>query len=176
MLNIFEIDENLSRLCQDITKIADTLIFQEVCELSDELTVAQQNYAGIYKIDIHVSENHPTFESWASWFKDEWMQPAYKQKFVPNPKKKRLAAHTDLSEWVPLYLGKSKKIAQRVWEHMNLKLDQPTTAMKLKHRSNMAGQRFRLSTIRVDVKNYNIIMPYLENIFREKYNPILGRQ
>ena len=98
MLNIFEIDENLSRLCQDITKIADTLIFQEVCELSDELTVAQQNYAGIYKIDIHVSENHPTFESWASWFKDEWMQPAYKQKFVPNPKKKRLAAHTELSE------------------------------------------------------------------------------
>ena len=77
---------------------------------------------------------------------------------------------------MPLYLGKSKNIAGRVWEHINLKLAQPTTAMKLKERSNMANQRFRLSTIRVEVENYDLIMPKLESALRDKYNPVLGRQ
>lgn len=176
MKKLAEIDQALSGLFQDLPRLAGTLAFQEVCELGDEHTVSLQKYQGIYRIDIRASGNHSTFRSWAAWFVSEWVRPEYERKFVPNPKKKRLAAHSEIMEWVPLYLGKSKDIAHRVWEHMHLRLDQPTTAMKLKQRVNMASQRFRLSTIRVDVKNYDLIMPQLERALRDEHNPILGRQ
>ena len=35
---------------------------------------------------------------------------------------------------------------------------------------------FKVSTIKVEVKNYDIIMPQLERILRNKINHILGRQ
>jgi len=40
----------------------------------------------------------------------------------------------------------------------------------------MSGQRFRLSTIPVEVKNYDLIVPKLEAALRDVHNPILGRQ
>lgn len=173
---IAEIDRTLTTLFEGFVNLTEQLRFTPICDLSDEATVAKQQYAGIYKIDIEVTEPHKTLTEWISWFTAEWVQERYERKFVPNPKKKRLAAHSELAQWMPLYLGKSKNIAGRVWEHINLKLAQPTTAMKLKERSNMANQRFRLSTIRVEVENYDLIMPKLESALRDKYNPVLGRQ
>jgi hypothetical protein len=107
-----------------------------------------------------------------------WVTDDYERKHVPNPKKKRVAAHAGkpLPAWLPLYLGKSRDIAGRVLGHLHLKLDQPTNALKLRERSNITGQRFRLSTLRIDVDNYDLIMPRIESALRNLHNPILGRQ
>lgn len=176
MQRISQLDTALTSLFAGVSALAQELEFTVVCELTDEGTVAAQKYPGLYRIDILVQERHSTLDDWATWFKNEWVKPEYERKHVPNPKKKRLAAHSALSEWMPLYLGKSKHVAGRVWEHLYLGLEQPTTALKLKARTNLLDQRFRLSTIKVEVENYDLIMPQLESALRDKYNPILGRQ
>ena len=176
MNSIEALDLALSTLFQGFSAVADGLKFNPLCELDDANAIAAQQYPGIYMIEIKVLEGYDSFKAWASWFHGEWVRPEYERMHVPNPKKKRLAAHTELAEWVPLYIGKSKYIADRVWEHIHLKLEQPTTGMKIGQRLNMVNQRFRLSTIRVEVENYDLIMPKLEAALRNKYNPLLGRQ
>lgn len=176
MDSITAFDRNLSSLFERFSAIAGEVTFNPICELDDYETIARQQYPGIYLIEIKVLERHPSFNAWAVWFQSEWVRPEYERMHVPNPKKKRLSVHSELAEWVPLYIGKSKNIAKRVWEHIHLKLEQPTTSMKIGRRANMANQRFRLSTVRVDVENYDLIMPKLEAALRDKHNPILGRQ
>lgn len=173
---ISTLDLALSTLFKEFSTLANELNFNPICELDDADAIAAQQYPGVYLIEIKVLESHASFKAWASWFHGEWVRPEYERMHVPNPKKKRLSAHTELAEWVPLYIGKSKYIAGRVWEHIHLKLEQPTTGMKIGQRLNLVNQRFRLSTIRVEVENYDLIMPKLEGALRDKYNPILGRQ
>jgi hypothetical protein len=81
-----------------------------------------------------------------------------------------------LTEWFPLYIGKSQSIAKRVKEHIDLELKKPTTAMKLLERVNIYGAKFRISTIKINVNNYDLIVPEFENYFRDKINPIIGRK
>ncbi len=47
--------------------------------------------------------------------------------------------------------------------------------MKLSTRNNLHGYTIRVSTIKIDVINYDIIVPKIESYFREKFNPIVGR-
>jgi hypothetical protein len=178
MQKIRDLDAELTRVFADFEALAATLEFQEICELVDVETVTQQHYPGIYRIDIHTGAAHTSFETWYEWFRREWVTEEYERKHVPNPKKKRVVAHMTkpLPQWMPLYLGKSRDIAGRVLGHIDLKLNQPTTALKLKERRNMAGQRFRLSTLRIEVENYDLIMPQVESALRDHCNPILGRQ
>ncbi|MEJ0086137.1 MAG: GIY-YIG nuclease family protein [Pseudomonadota bacterium] len=176
MDRIAELDGELSRIFSNFEALADELEFERVCELSEDAEVDKQDYAGIYKIDIRVTGKHETFESWAEWFCAEWVRPEYKMGFVPNPRAGRLKAHTELGEWVPIYIGKASSIAGRIRQHLNYKLSQPTTALKIRERKNMAAHRFRLSTIKLEVENYDLIMPRIESALRDKYNPILGRQ
>jgi hypothetical protein len=124
-------------------------------------------------------ENNTTcddFESWFNQFQFNWELPKYKKCWTPNSKKKRVEKHTVLGQWIPLYIGKSKRVSKRLTTHLNLKLEQPTTSLKLKARTNMNSLNFRFSAIMVDVKNYDIIMPMFEKILRDQINPILGRQ
>lgn len=175
---IKELDNELTRVFADFQALAKTLDFQEICELSDEATIAEQRYPGIYKIEMYADTSHASFERWYEWFHEQWVTADYERMFVPNPRKKRVAAHRGkpLSPWVPIYLGKSRDVAGRVLGHIRLKLSQPTTALKLAERVNMAGQRFRLSTVRIEVVNYDLIVPQIEGALRNYYNPILGRQ
>ena len=178
MHRVRALDAELTRVFAGFQALATTLNFVEICDLSDETTIAQQHYPGIYKIDIHTGDDHSSFNAWYEWFRKEWVTDAYERKHVPNPKKKRVAVHMDqpLPEWLPIYIGKSRDIAGRVLGHLHLKLNQPTTALKLRARVNMANQRFRLSTLRVDVENYDLIMPKVESALRNFHSPILGRQ
>jgi hypothetical protein len=170
------LDQSLTKLFMNFEALANELNFQVICELSDDTTIEKQNYPGIYKIDI---KNHGIYENvtdWIKWFKDNWEHDDYHRKFTPNTKKKRIAAHSKLEEWIPLYIGKSNNIAGRVWEHNNLQLEKPTSALKLRERKNMARHTFRLSTICIKVDNYDLIMPRIEQFLRDRHNPILGRQ
>jgi hypothetical protein len=133
------------------------------------------SYPGIYMFHIKV-DRQILLSDWLSNFQKEWENELYRKVAVPSVKTKRLKTHTEATEWLPLYIGKSKCISKRILEHLKLKLKQPTTALKLLERENLYGYEFSVSTIRVDVKNYDLIMPAFEKAFRDTYNPIIGRQ
>lgn len=170
------LDSQLTTLLENFEVLAKDLSFDEICELTDDKTVAQQNYRGIYRIDVHSAGPHVDFETWMTAFKLEWEHSDFKKKFTPNTKKKRIRCHSSLEEWIPLYIGKSKKVAARVWEHINLDLEKTTFALKLKARPTMAARRFRLSTINLKVENYDVLAPVLEKALRNRFNPIIGKQ
>lgn len=81
-----------------------------------------------------------------------------------------------LSEWMPVYLGKSKNVARRVLEHINLPLEKTTFALKLKARPAMALRAFRFHALELKVENYDIIAPALESALRNRLHPLIGKQ
>lgn len=176
MTSLDALDGELTTLLSNFENLAKELTFKEVCELSDDKIIAEQNYRGIYRIDVHTAGPHVDFETWMSAFKLEWEHSDFKKKFTPNTKKKRIKCHSTLEEWIPLYIGKSQKVAARVWEHINLDLEKTTFALKLKARPTMAARRFRLSTIELKVTNYDVLAPVLEKSLRNRFNPIIGKQ
>jgi hypothetical protein len=176
MEEIEEIDTQLIPILTRLVAIAMHLPFEYVCELSDEESIAKQTYQGIYRIDIFTSRENDDFESWAAKFRAEWDLPEYKNKFTCTTKDKRIRRHGVLSEWMPLYIGKSKKVGTRIAEHLNLPLEARTFALKIRSRPNMSHRRFRLHTIPLNVQNYDLIAPSLERELRDRLNPIVGKQ
>ena len=75
-----------------------------------------------------------------------------------------------------IYIGKSKNISKRVYEHIFLELNKKTFAMKLFARENLIDEIFRLSAIRIEIKNYDAIIPIVESELRNRFNPLIGRQ
>jgi len=100
----------------------------------------------------------------------------FKKKFTPNFKENRIARHVTLPEWLPLYLGKSKKVNTRVMEHINLPLHKSTFALQLKARPGLANRQFRLHTLRLPVKNHDLIAPVIESALRDRFTPLTGKQ
>ncbi|MDT8318128.1 MAG: hypothetical protein RQ824_09090 [bacterium] len=77
---------------------------------------------------------------------------------------------------MPLYLGKSKHVGARVLEHINLPLHKTTFALKLKARPTMSTRSFRLHSLQLPVKNYDLIVPALEAALRNRFHPLIGKQ
>jgi len=171
-----EIDTQITTALNALEHLAPKIEFSYACELTDQSNIRQHDYAGLYKIEIKKKGEFTRFEDWFEWFQKEWELDEYRKEFTPNTRKKRVVTHTILPDWVPLYIGKARNISKRVSQHINIDIKKPTTALKLKSRKNMGNQEFRLSTLRVSVKNYDSIVPQLERIMRDRYNPILGRQ
>lgn len=176
MNRILEIDKVLTEKLAGFIKIAESLSFDVIGDIRNEDLINEHDYSGVYLIEVENNTSFNDFQSWFYQFQSAWELPEYKKCWTPNSKKKRIDKHTALGQWVPLYIGKSKRVSKRLLTHLNLKLEQPTTSLKLKARTNMNSLNFRFSTIKVDVKNYDIIMPMLEKTLREQINPILGRQ
>lgn len=147
-----------------------------ICPLSDEMTIARHTYPGIYRIDISTAGGPTEIAAWVDALRHEWEHDDFKKSFTPNLKKKRIAQHSTLLEWMPLYLGKSKKVGPRVLEHINLGLKKTTFALKLKARPGMAVRSFRLHTLELPVQNYDVIAPALEAALRNRYHPLIGKQ
>jgi hypothetical protein len=107
-------------------------------------------------------------------FENKWS--VFNGKFTPTIKKKRIAAHGQLEEWIPIYLGKSKKISDRIGGHLCLDMDKRTFALKLLSRTNLVGETFRLNIINLNTENYDIVAPIVESELRNRINPLIGRQ
>lgn len=125
------------------------------------------NYSGIYFIELKNNKKFDTFNLWVDEFKKGWENEKYLRKFAPNLKKKRVIQHKELNDWSPIYIGKSKNIRSRVSEHIYLDLHRNTFALKLFARDNLREDNFRLSTLRIDVKNYDLIVPVIEKKIEE---------
>lgn len=137
---------------------------------------------GVYLFEIQLA--NPTVKGVKSQtklanFVKQWgVQKTTKFLYSPNVIEKRLVKYQGDAtiDWLPIYIGKNKDIRKRVLEHINLDTNTKTYAMKLKERQNLYGNTFRASYINVDVRNYDFIVPFLEKILREYYNPIIGKQ
>ena len=176
MNRIAQLDEQLSNLFEGFNAIANDLNINVICDLANESKIEQQKYPGIYLIDISAAGIKSDATEWIEDLRAEWEHEDFLRKFTPNFKKKRIAEHKQLAEWMPLYLGKSKTVGKRVLEHINLGLDKSTFALKLKARAGMAKRQFRLSTLELRVKNYDLIAPALENALRNRFHPLVGKQ
>lgn len=174
------IDQKITSLQIELQEYAQSLKFEQLCEFSmknlENIPWEKLNFQGLYLIEIKNDLRYNLFNEWSKEFCSRWQDPLYLRRWVSNPKKIRLAKHTELREWIPLYIGKSKRIKDRVYEHIHLKLEQPTTGLKLKVRENMQNEIFRVSFINIPTQNYDWVMPKFEKILRDRINPIIGRQ
>ncbi len=176
MNEIKKIDSELSDVLAGLDKTLETLDFELIGDLRNEELIKNHQYSGIYLIEIECTNSDMPFLTWFEEFKTKWEKEAYKKKWTPSIKKKRVKAHNELKRWMPIYIGKSRDISGRLLGHLNLRLDQPTTGLKLNARTNMDTENFRVSTIKVEVDNYDIILPIVERTLRDKINPLVGRQ
>jgi hypothetical protein len=77
---------------------------------------------------------------------------------------------------MPIYVGKAQRVGARLKEHVHLRLDSKTTALKLIARELWDPHTFRAQMIPLAVSNYDLIAPRLEAAVRDHLNPLLGRQ
>jgi hypothetical protein len=182
MLDLVKLDNELTVILFELRKIVQETQFNEQFSfiLNENISYVEFDklkWCGIYLIEIKTNSENSS-SNWITEFTNEWQKPEYEKGFVPNSKAKRIKFHNEpkIQEWFPLYIGKSKNVSNRLKGHLDLKLTQPTTSLKLRERKNMYGNEFRISTIKLDVLNYELIAPQFESGMREKINPILGRQ
>jgi hypothetical protein len=177
-LKVFaDMDEQLKSVFETFEELAGQVELQVVGDLKNDMLIREQVYPGIYLIEMETTTEHAGINEWVNWFKAEWDHERYAKKFVPTTKKKRINGHVALKQWMPVYLGKSKRIAGRVIEHVYLELEKPTFAMKLRARGDFfTNNSFRLSTVHIDIAHYDLIMPMVERSLRRRLNPIVGKQ
>jgi hypothetical protein len=82
-------------------------------------------------------------------------------------------------EWVPLYVGKSKNVQGRFFEHIE-GMSSTTYGMKLSHREELKhGIRFRVSYSPLDELDDDVmfeLVKVIENRVRDEYQPIIGKK
>jgi hypothetical protein len=171
------LDREIDPLIAKLSRQAQNLVFHRVCRLDNEKEIAKQQYPGVYLIEIHVDRKR--FKSVAAWldeFKEDWDGDEPKKHFTPGTKAKRIKEHPRLLTWMPLYLGIRKTtIAERISQHMSLEASANTGGLKLNCRGSIRLRNLRLSTIELELKAYNAMMPAIEVALRNRLNPILGR-
>ncbi|WP_427913961.1 hypothetical protein ACPWT1_03100 [Ramlibacter sp. MMS24-I3-19] len=174
MHRIQSIDTQLSQMFRGFDEIAHSLQLQGMGTLRkisrDDLPIA-----GIYFIEVWAGRKS-TLQDWLTEFQAAFDREEFKQWFVPSCQKGRIRRHEVLQEWMPLYLGKAKKIGKRLWEHLYLEKQHRTFALKLQARELLAPYRYRLSVLPLEVRNYDVIAPRLEAALRRKHLPLVGRQ
>lgn len=178
---IKNIDNELNKQFEKLTEIVKDLNFVEIVEFkleeaAEKILWKNINYAGIYLLEIKNNESFDSFQKWVDHFKNEWENDLYLKQFTPNLKKIRIRAHKELATWMPLYIGKSKNIKIRIHEHIFKDLEKTTFALKLMARKNLKQEIFRLKTIKIEVENYDAIVPRIETQLRNRINPIIGKQ
>ncbi|MFG0592213.1 hypothetical protein ACF8C4_13915 [Myroides odoratimimus] len=178
---------NQDRLLKDIfesikEEIKKEIVWRDIGEfkVSDfsdlDSSVAECNFKGIYFFEIKNNFKFDNIEHWKQDFIIRWEEGTYKRKFVPNTRKSRLNKLTENQEWIPLYIGKSRKVSTRIKEHIYKPLDKNTFAMKLKARENFNEEIFRVKALEINVEHYDWIVPLVEKELRNIYHPIVGKQ
>ncbi|MDN5288607.1 MAG: hypothetical protein JWR38_4881 [Mucilaginibacter sp.] len=180
-ITIQAIDTIVSAELLKLNSIAELLNFEKICEFElkediNEICDKSHSYPGIYFFEIKNTDFDTDTLTWMNAFTALWKDKDYHKQWVPGIKKIRVRAHTQITDWIPLYIGKSKNVGSRINEHLLKDLDKTTFAMKLKARKNLYGKTFRVQALKMDVINYDVIVPHLESVLRNKWNPIVGKQ
>ena len=176
---ISQIDKELAQLFIRLSDAGKTLEFIPVCEFQvpvqpEGIPWSDLNLPGLYLIEVRNEVGHQNINDWLTGFRAKWEDSKYLKSFTSNLKKKRIDKHSQIGDWIPLYIGRARHIAKRVTIY--LELHKPTFALKLLARDNLGDQTYRLSCIEINVNNDNVILSRLESQLRERINPLIGRQ
>lgn len=174
-----DIDIRLSAIYDDLKLYAETVSFTDICEfeLAQGLgNICDFNYNenGIYMFEIEVPDDHIDVLKWMETFTRDWVDTDVI--WVPGTKKNRMSKHLEFKKWMPIYIGKSRKVGKRINEHLHQNTLAHTFGMKLMGRRNFYGRKFKVSWIPLNVTNYNMIAPTIEELLRNRYHPITGKQ
>lgn len=180
-MNIHKIDTEINKQLELLKEEVKLVEFNEICEFkldeaAEKIPCNDLVYKGIYLFEIKNNNEFQDFDSWIEDFKNVWEAEEYKRHFTPNTRKVRINAHKELNEWVPIYIGKSRNVGGRIHGHIYKELHKTTFALKLLARTNLKNHTFRINAIRVDVHNYDSIVPKIEWQLRNRINPIIGKQ
>lgn len=176
-----KLDEIVEELKAQIQIELNSLNFENTIEFNvnsfDKSLLENLNFAGIYLFEIK-RDLKLNYNDWSLMFKEEFRgkNKEFLKKFTPNIIESRIKTHKDEDEWIPFYLGKSKKISERIDKHLYSRLGIPPWALKLNSRPDLMKYQFRLKTLKIDVKNYDFIVPFIEKTIRQNIKPIVGRQ
>ena len=176
-MNIEAIDEKISEQISFLKNEIPNLKFEtyfefKILDAQKSFIKEELNFQGIYLIEIN--NNLLPFEKWIKKFKINWESKTFHNR--PRLRKKSIDNLKIKDSWIPLYIGKSKRIGDRVFEHLFLENKKSTYALKLSSKEFLKNEVIRIKTINIDVKNYDQIVPYIESELRNEINPIIGRQ
>ena len=181
---LVQIDQGISQQLKKLSLLAESMTLTEVAlfelsDLTDVIAEEAHHYPGIYLFEIRADLSIKSCGDWLDEFTELWLNHEEPIAWVPGIKQIRIKAHKragSLSEWVPLYIGKSRNVGKRISEHIHKGREKTTFAMKLKIRRIFYGQSFRVKTLQLNIENYDVIAPHLESFFREKWHPLVGKQ
>lgn len=175
-------------------------------ELQEKVNPLPTN-AGVYLFEINlqsfyteqlnsfIEDNHSTKikkskirDNFYEHLKKSWLSNTRNNSKHPKLIRKRFKYHYSLrpyrnnfesNEWIPLYLGISHNIQERILEHINC--DSDTYSMKLLHLSETAFKEIpiRVSTSvipNIELNRRYMIVKEIETILREKLHPLVGKQ
>ena len=130
--------------------------------------------------DWHKNTNQP-WEELLELFSDEWLKPAENIKYFPKSNKgniEKTLKDSDESEWIPLYIGKSEKVIDRVKQHVELAPEKKTYALKLNARAKqLEGAKIEITSLPLDVDKDNyFLVGLIEYLIRKEMLPIVGKQ
>ncbi len=134
-----EIDEALTGYNRRIEEISKSSEFEYVCEFKltekdvKKIPYDSLNIGGIYLFEIKKKPN-TSFKEWIDKFKVKFRgeKKEYLHKFTPNIIEKRIVKYLseEDKEWIPFYIGKSKRIGERIDKHVNSTLGTPPICIK----------------------------------------------
>ena len=165
-----------NQISKDDLKVHHTF---KLSELNEEFIIADKEFSGIYFFEIQNNGSYSDYGKWIKQFLKSWNNGKYKGKKIPLLYSGRCEKHNGTlkpDEWIPLYIGKSQKVTHRINQHLFLDIKSGTYAMKLKAHTELAQETFRVSTLEVNVTNYDTIVPVVESVLRDQLNPIVGKQ
>lgn len=129
---------------------------------------------GVYFLEILNENRSLDFKEWMEDFRKKWDNASIKNR--PALVDKRIEKHSGIKDWIPFYMGKAENIQFRVDQHITLRAESSTYALKLGAMENLKKETFRLSYVAIDTKHYDVIMHKIEQLLRDKYHPIIGKQ
>lgn len=117
-------------------------------------------------------------------FQNSWESAKKTISYYPQFNKKRAEKaekQYNLEDYLPFYLGKSENIKSRVIQHIDLKGNKTTYALKLKaickDQENIGQNQFFVSQLRFPFSDESyFLLDIVEKELRNRLNPIIGKQ
>ena len=135
-------------------------------------------WPGFYVFSIRLANSDPHRNSIDQFMKDWRAKPDPNFQHWPAIVKKRITKYDALTDWVPLYLGKSENTHKRIEDHIRLPGSSKTFALKLMaRRKTLRDYSFMVKQITFEkFDGMQILLTNIERYLREKVVPIVGRQ
>lgn len=137
---------------------------------------------GIYVFWANFKDSDIEWSRALEVFSEIWNEQRKQNGITHYPKViKNRAIHSfqkNKNNWIPIYLGKAKKVKTRVIEHIKNGAESTTFALKLEESKDLFSTiKFSVSTLDFGLLDDSYYLcEIVESVLRNELNPIIGRQ